>query len=129
MDGIFDDVITANRNLVRTFEYLEDDEVTPINLTPYVRVIYNLQTGQATPIEILTVDNTQTIPVNQTTWLTIPNPTNGTINMNIPGSALVWQASDTGKWTHELILIDTNGGILSFFSGNVLYKKPITAVP
>lgn len=126
MDGLFDDVITANRNLVREFEYLETledgSEGDPVNLTAYTRLVYNLQTAEATPVEILQVDSDNVL---QPDWLIITTPaTDGIVRLEVPGSALVWTPSDSGKWEHELILLDADGGILSFFTGKVLYKKP-----
>lgn len=133
MDGLFDDVIVANRNLTRTFTYLETledgTEGDPITLAAYTRLIYNLQTGDSVPIEILTVDTDSGLHPEYADWLTITAPaTLGEIVMDIPGSALVWTPSDSGKWQHELVLLGADGGILQFFTGSVLYKKPTVII-
>lgn len=130
MDGLFEDVIVANRDLVRTFTYLETlangTEGDPIPLTDYVRLLYKIQTDEANPIDILLIDTDEP---DQSDWLYIATPaTDGVINLAVPGSELPWQHSDSGHWYHEMALVDSNGGILPFFNGRVLYKKPAILV-
>lgn len=120
MDGIYDTVIIAHRDLTRTFTWTDDVD-DPIDLSDYNRLVYNLQTDDATPTEILTVDSD-----DNPTYLYIDSPASaGVIQMAIPGSELNWIASNSGRWAHELVLFDINGGQISLFQGNVLLKKPI----
>lgn len=125
MDGIYDTVITAHRNLVRQFVWLDEND-DPVDLVDYTRLIYNLQTDELVPVEILQVDTEDIENPEYADWLFIETPsTDGTIKLEVPASALVWTPSSTGRWIHELLLIDDNGGAITLVKGNVLYKKPI----
>jgi hypothetical protein len=124
VDGLYNTTVVALRDLVRSITWTDSND-DPVDLTLYTRLIYNIQTDTAVPAEVLTVDSDA-----HPTWLFIEAPaTGGVIKLEVPGANVPYIHSDTGRWIHELILLDGNGGIITCFHGKVVLRKNAVEVP
>jgi hypothetical protein len=125
-EGTYNTVIRAERDLVRRFTWTNGATLAPIDLGDYTRLLYNLQTDTAVPVEVLIVDSS--LPENED-WLFIESPpTGGIIKLEVPGGNVPYVHSDTGRWRHELVLFDENNGAITVFEGRVTLKRPVASL-